>query len=246
MKNYRTGCPRDPYDGFIRIESSTVRECKRRAFTVIELLAVLAVIAILASILFPTLNSATEKGNKTRCLSNLRQWGAGLALFLSDHDGMFPENGITDDSVSVTKATAWFNVVPCYMGTEPLSNLCANGKAPWPTPPFNKNVFTCPSLKAQQSGDGTTPFFSYAYNEWIDHKTRGGAFGQILRLSQIRTNAQFVVFGESAQTNSDIVGSTNLVYRHDGKKAANVCFADGHVSSMEASSLTHAIWNPEP
>ena len=229
MKNYRPGCPSNPH----------------QAFTLIELLAVIGVIAILAAILFPVLTSAIEKGNKTRCLSNLQQWGAGVALFLSDNNGVFPQNGLTGGSLDVNKSGAWFNVIPPSMGTEALSNLVAAGQAPGPTPPYNRNIFTCPSLRG--SGGGTNLVMSYAYNMSIDDMNRvnsTSAFSQILRLSQIRTPAQFVVFGEVAQTTADVMGAANLVYRHDGGHQANVCFADGHVSSIEASSLTNIIWDP--
>lgn len=252
MKNYRPGCPRNPHQAFTLIELPAVSGHECRAFTLIELLAVIGVIAILAAILFPLLTSATEKGNKAQCMSNLKQWGVGIALFLSDNSGVFPSNGLTGGSVlDVYKSGAWFNAIPSSMGIEPLSNLVAASQAPGPTPPFNKNVFTCPSLRAQQVaggfGGGTTSVFSYAYNNSIDDKNRAStAFSQILRLSQIRNPSVFVVFGEVARTTPDVMDRTNLVYRHDGGKAANICFADGHVSSVEASSLTNTIiWNPE-
>ena len=231
---------RPPLQAFTGIELRAVSGRKRRAFTLIELLAVIAIIAILAAILFPLLSSTTEKGNKARCLSNLRQWGAGIALILSDNSGVFPSNGLTGGSLDVNKPGAWFNVIPLSLGIEPLSNLVAASQAPGPTPPFNNNIFTCPSLRAQHVvggfDRGTTPVFSYAYNHSIDDMNRAisaSVFGQILRLSQIRTPAQFVVFGEVARTNSDVMDSTYLVYRHDGGKAAHLCFADGHVSSIQ-------------
>ena len=243
MKNDRLACPRNLHQMFPLIELAAASGRQRRAFTLIELLAVIGVIAILAAMLFPLLTSATEKGNKARCMSNLKQWGVGIMLFLSENNGSFPQNGTLSGSLSTTKATAWFNVIPPFMGTEPLSNLVAVGQAPGPQPPFNKNIFTCPSLRG--SGGGTNVVMSYAYNQSIDVENRtNSAFGQRLRLSQIRTNAQFIVFGEIAQTNSDILVAANLVYRHDGGKRANVCFADGHVSSIEASSLTNTLWDP--
>lgn len=59
-------------------------------FTLIELLVVMAIISILASILFPVFSSAREKGRQTVCMSNLRQIGMSVAMKVMDEDGVFP------------------------------------------------------------------------------------------------------------------------------------------------------------
>ncbi len=61
-----------------------------RAFTLIELLVVIATIGILAAILIPSLNSALESAKATKDLSNLRQIGALMQLYLNDKDNILP------------------------------------------------------------------------------------------------------------------------------------------------------------
>ena len=61
-----------------------------RAFTLIEVLVVIAIILILAAILIPSLNSALESTKATKDLSNLRQIGALMQAYLNDKDGILP------------------------------------------------------------------------------------------------------------------------------------------------------------
>lgn len=68
----------------------TVRRAGCRAFTLVELLVVIAVIGVLASLLLPALAAARQKARKTACLSNLRQVGVAVMLYASDNGGKIP------------------------------------------------------------------------------------------------------------------------------------------------------------
>jgi prepilin-type N-terminal cleavage/methylation domain-containing protein len=69
-----------------------MRSC--RAFTLIELLAVIAIISLLASLLAPALKSARDRAMDATCLSNQRQLFAGLALYAADHEGQLPPHNV--------------------------------------------------------------------------------------------------------------------------------------------------------
>ena len=62
----------------------------RSAVTLVELLVVIAVVAILAGVLIPVLESARDEGKKAACLSNLRQIGAGIALYSAENGSRIP------------------------------------------------------------------------------------------------------------------------------------------------------------
>jgi prepilin-type N-terminal cleavage/methylation domain-containing protein len=62
----------------------------KHAFTLIELLVVIAVIATLFGIAVPALNSVYERAKVTKDMSNLRQIGLGMQLYLNDKDGVLP------------------------------------------------------------------------------------------------------------------------------------------------------------
>jgi prepilin-type N-terminal cleavage/methylation domain-containing protein/prepilin-type processing-associated H-X9-DG protein len=63
---------------------------RKNGFTLIELLVVIAIIAILAAILFPVFAQAREKARQTSCLSNGKQIGLSLLMYVQDYDEIFP------------------------------------------------------------------------------------------------------------------------------------------------------------
>src|SRR5438045_4118500 len=63
---------------------------RKAAFTLIELLIVIAIIAVLAALLFPVFAQARDKARQVACLSSLRQIGSALHMYLQDYDERMP------------------------------------------------------------------------------------------------------------------------------------------------------------
>ncbi len=78
--------------------------CKanRDGFTLIELLLVIAIIAVLAAILFPVFAAAREKARQTSCLSNLRQIGVAAHMYTQDFDETLPSSGTSSKGGDLT------------------------------------------------------------------------------------------------------------------------------------------------
>ena len=95
-----------------------MRRSARSGFTLMELLIVIAIIGILAGMLFPAVNYVREKARKDECLNNLRQWGVALQGYLDEHRGRFPSY-----EADLAKADGWFNVLPPYLGIDPLKDM---------------------------------------------------------------------------------------------------------------------------
>lgn len=76
---------------------------KRNGFTLIELLVVIAIIAILAAIMFPVITSAKQRAGMISCLSNTKQLGTALTMYVDDNSGTFFANPWSSTALSTTK-----------------------------------------------------------------------------------------------------------------------------------------------
>jgi prepilin-type N-terminal cleavage/methylation domain-containing protein len=115
----------------------------KRAFTLIELLVVIAIIAILAAILFPVFAQAKEAAKKTVCLSNTKQIGLGLQLYLTDSDDrMFFRSGSANSRsglIATTNANRWWNLIMPYVKNNDIFH-CPSDNQPTASKDVNGNL----------------------------------------------------------------------------------------------------------
>jgi prepilin-type N-terminal cleavage/methylation domain-containing protein len=93
------------------------------AFTLVELLVVIAVIAILAALLFPVVSSAKSKARRTTCLNNLRQINLGVRMYVDDSNDASPSDETTASPTNVTSLyTGYKEFMKHYVGVKGASS----------------------------------------------------------------------------------------------------------------------------
>jgi len=84
----------------------------RVAFTLIELLIVIAIIAVLAALLLPALAKSKARAQRTACLSNQKQIGYSLIMWSDDHNDKFPPTVDISEGGSKTQLETWQHFLP--------------------------------------------------------------------------------------------------------------------------------------
>jgi prepilin-type processing-associated H-X9-DG protein len=189
----------------------------------IELLVVMAIIAILAAMLLPALGKTKLNAQATDCLNNLKQWGLATQLYATDNGDFLPPEGFGSPSTMNQFIAGWYYFLPQVL------NMPVYFEQPWRTNPAvepGRSVWICPSNRRRSSG---VNLFHYCLNE--EHDGTGPSDMAKVKLSQMRNPTSVVWLFDSK--NIPGVGPPSFVHTNLHSGGAQFSFLDGHARQFK-------------
>ncbi len=238
---------------------------KPKGFTLVELLVVIGIIALLISILLPSLNKARRYANSVKCQSNLRQLGIAQVMYANANRGFLTPVS-TDWNAWTGKNTSWAERLVGYLpqGARSTSESLGVGRF--------TGVFACPDYPS--SGVDESSLYwqnnkpSYAMNSFINAGNPASTTANMpwaYKLARARNPTEIILLGDLSNgsgydyipTDDGYVAYWNNTakkpsrysvgptprpgYRHGGNDRptmkANMLFVDGHVTSLSPNEL---------
>jgi prepilin-type N-terminal cleavage/methylation domain-containing protein/prepilin-type processing-associated H-X9-DG protein len=225
-----------------------MQRTRTAAFTLIELLVAIAIIAILAGLLFPVFASARDKARQATCFSNLKQIGVALELYLQDYDEYMP-----DCCWHARASSILFNYEPCLQDGITRRTPKDTFLPPPQSPPRffqdklypyarNAQIFFCPGVGLDRTWNDDPARATFRFNGttyiwvhwvrpghlWTAPKTRGAILvSGRARAAIPRPSEAVVAWDYPDWLPIKPCGNPKSTPAH--AKGVNALYADGHV-----------------
>ena len=194
-------------------------------FTLIEVLVTVAIVAMLAAIAFPAFKSSFASAKNAKCVSNLRQIGVGMSLYVADNNGMLL-------GAEIPTGTKWFDNLEAYLGK--TTNLASSPSRPlWQQ---------CPE-KSIPPGEWNVGYGWNFQNFGGTDPANWGSEGEYARLASVPEPAKTIIIGCTPKYFPDVVWRNGYIYRditnyctnHSG--GGNYLFLDLHVARVKPADV---------
>jgi prepilin-type N-terminal cleavage/methylation domain-containing protein/prepilin-type processing-associated H-X9-DG protein len=204
-------------------------KCKaQRAFSLIELLVVISIIAILASLLLSALVSAKARSRQAACINNLHQIGLGFTGFAVDHEGKYPMD-VPERLGGSSEYTSSFLITNTPFSRDFHHFVALSNEVP------NVRIMVCPADRKRRPAENYQTFSNTNLSYWantcaVPHATLASLAGD------------WNAFNPSNQSNDwEQINFTQQVHARKG----SVLFADGRVEITRSVSVPSAILPPD-
>jgi prepilin-type N-terminal cleavage/methylation domain-containing protein/prepilin-type processing-associated H-X9-DG protein len=195
-------------------------------FTLVEMLIVIAIIAVLVAIMFPLARGMRERAQSAKCVQNLRQIGIGLHAYTSGNNGRFPD-GAADVSWApgITTSRCWYDAAAENMGREYI--------------PYHKGdplpeAFGCPAGHGKAYEPKWPYTGDYAANLYLGHPNH-----KVTTMAAVKNPASTPYVQDTMMQNnfgggiysSGFPKTSNTAFADRHRGSGNILWVDGHVSS---------------
>ena len=230
----------------------------KRGFTLVELLVVIGIIAVLISILLPTLNKARLSAQNVKCLSNLRQLGQAFHMYASANKQFLPYPTTLMIPNDNTQGFLWFNALDPYLGSNKKGQENRSGVAADRTYKPYKQCPIYETFEGEKDSGNQSNTKEWARTYKMNTHLRHNNPFWYAKITEVRRSAEWVLIGdgvaldmnpfpgnfEAGQFTMEVndVAQANPAMRHTGK--ANICFVDGHAATMDLKKIKKPLQSP--